>query len=116
MKGLTQYLVFDCGKFFQEKKLMATACKSWVDYESKEVLGTKIDVVITEDKTPYKTKTSEQISNLYEKFAVKVGKALTIPVGTEITLVNPVGTVYGEYRQLLSVVADDIQAVTNGKE
>ncbi len=111
MKKLNQFVKFDGPGFFADKKLMVTGCKPWVDFESKETLGTKLDVVITEDNTIYREKDGEHISNLYEKFSVKISQKVAVPSGTEITLVNPVGTVYGDYRNLLSVVVDDIKIV-----
>jgi len=109
MKKLMQF--FDAERFFAAKRLTVTGCKPWVDFSSKATLGTKIDVVIIEDKTEYRLKDGETASNLFEKFSAKVPKQLAVPTGTEITLVNPVGTVYGEYNAKLSVVADDIKVV-----
>jgi len=102
---------FDSERFLSGKRLVVTGSRPWVDFSSKAVLGTKLDVVITEDNTIYRQKDGEHISNVYEKFSVKIEKTITIPAGTEVALVNPVGTVYGEYNSKLSVVVDDIKVV-----
>jgi len=111
MKKLMQFLRFDGPGFFGEKKLMVTACKPWADFKTKEELGTKVEVVIIEDNTAYRLKDGEQVSNIYEKVAIKVAKQLTVPTGTVIELVNPVCTVYGDYRDKLSVTVDDVKVV-----
>lgn len=117
MKGLYQFVKFDCNGFLCGKTLQAVSCGPLNDYSTKEHIGTKIGIVITADDTVYELKNGEMCSNIYERFNVKViGKDLTLVPGTVVSLVNPRGTVYGEYRNMLSVVADDIQAVTNGKE
>lgn len=114
MYGLQQYLEFNCAEFLRGKVLSVTSCGPLQDYNTKQVTGTKVTTVITEDGTPYKPKTDgSAISNLYEKIAVKVpGKmGLNIPVGSNVELINPVGTVYGEYRNRLSITADDIKVI-----
>lgn len=114
MRGLNYFLSFNAPDFLRGKKLVVTGVKEWTDYTTKEHLGTKVSVVFAEDSTSYPTKNGEQISNLYEKLVVKVAKDVKIPVGTEIVLVNPMATVYGEYRNLLSVKADDVVPANNG--
>ena len=56
-----------------------------------------------------------EYSNLFEKFTVKVFKDINVPVGATVELVNPVGTVYGEFRNQLSVRADDVRIVGGGQ-
>lgn len=36
---------------------------------------------------------------------------LDLPIGSVVRIVNPVATVYGEYRNQLSVKADDVVAI-----
>ena len=102
MFGLAQYLRFDCTAFLTDKVLSATSCGPLKDFETKQVTGSKVVVVITKDETHYKPKADgTAITNLFEKITVKLpGKmGLTVPVGAVVELVNPVGTVYGEYRR-----------------
>jgi len=109
MKYLGQFQKFDSESFFKEKVLIANGCSQWVDSDTKQVLGTKISTVIVKDDTEYNQKDGEAASNLFEKFNVKVPKTVSVPVGARIELVNPVGTIWGDYRNQLSVTADDIK-------
>lgn len=118
MNGLLPYLVFDCAAFLSGKVLSVTLCGPLQDYNTKQVTGTKVTTVIIEDNTPYKPKANgTKVTNLYEKITVKLpGKMnLDIPVGSVVELVNPVGTVYGEYRNRLSITAEDIKIVSAPK-
>ena len=109
MKRLSEFMACDAETFFKDKTLQALGGSPWLDFNTKEVLGTKIPVVIIADNTAYKQKEGEVISNAYEKFDVKVKKFnMQIPVNSIVTLVNPVCTVYGDFRNKLSVITDDI--------
>ena len=110
MKKLSVFLHFDCQSFLEGKQLQALSQKDWVNFETKNVLGTVVEAVIVEDHTDYHLKPGEQVTNLFEKMNVKVAKTgVRIPVGAKIELVNPVGTVYGDYRNQLSIRCDDIR-------
>ena len=75
MYGLAQYLRFDCGAFLRDKVLTVTSCGPLKDYETKQVTGTKVITVITEDKTPYKPKADgTAICNRYEKISCRTGQ------------------------------------------
>ena len=118
MYGLAQYLRFDSTAFLKDKVLSVTTCGPLQDYETKQVTGTKVVVVVTKDETPYKPKADGTvITNLFEKITVKLpGKmGLTVPVGAAVELINPTGTVYGEYRNQLSITADDIKVIGAAK-
>ena len=41
---------------------------------------------------------------------------LNIPIGSSIELINPVGVVYGEYHNRLSLTADDVKVIAAAKE
>lgn len=111
IKYLSQFLKFHCKAFFDGKKFLCVGCQNWTDYETKKHMGTKVNAVIIEDNTPYKQKDGETVSNLYEKIAFKCKKDVNIPQNANIIPVNPVATVYGEYRNQLSIVCDDIQII-----
>ena len=118
MYGLAQYLRFDSTAFLKDKVLSATSCGPLKDFETKRVTGSKVVVVITKDETHYKPKADgTAITNLFEKITVKLpGKmGLNIPVGSVVELINPTGTVYGEYRNQLSITADDIKVIGAAK-
>jgi len=114
MKLLNTFLLFQWKQFAQDKEFTVTAMTEWVDYDTKRHLGTRVDVVITADATPYKTKDGQQVSNLFEKLTFKVNKDVTVPVGAKVVPVNAVATIYGQYRNQLSVKCDDIQVVQAG--
>lgn len=111
MRGLTQFRSFDYERFTKDKVLVVTGISPWTDFATQSPLGTKVEVAIFRDKTEYKSKDGEAISNLYEKFFVKVPKAVSVPLNSVVVAVNPVATIYGDYQNQLSVKADDIQVV-----
>ncbi|MCM1149599.1 MAG: hypothetical protein NC319_05885 [Butyricicoccus sp.] len=116
MNALSQFQTFNCADFFTEKDLTVTSCGPLKNFKTKAIEGSRLEVCITRDGTHYDPpvkKDGTTISNLYEKLTVKVpGKTLTMPVGAVVTLVNPIGTIWGDYRNQLSVTAEDVQAVT----
>ena len=71
-------------------------------------LGWIVDVAITTDKTPYRLKDGETGSNLYEKLSFKCVKQPMVGVADEVVPVNPVCTIWGEYRNNLSVKCDAV--------
>lgn len=114
MKKLNLFTHFDFNAFAKGKKFLVVGQKPWADYNSGEVLGTKVEIVITEDKTDYGISENEiTVNNLYEKFIVKISKDknVTVELGKEVRLINPRGSVYGDYRNQLSVTADGLQVV-----
>ena len=109
MKKLNNFIHFDTKEFLKDKRLIALGQQEWKDFSTKSLLGTRIEVVIAQDKTDYG---EEGVSNLYEKFVVKIPKVITVPVNTEIRLKNPEAKVYGEFHNQLSVVAEDIEVIS----
>lgn len=122
MKNLYQFQKFDLVAFLIGKELMVTGCGLWKDRDTGAELGTKVDVAITKDDTTYSpSKDGSVQTNLYEKLSVKLSKFnFTVPVGSIVTIVNGTATVYGDYRNQLSVRADDVKVVQapapSGKE
>ena len=115
MKKLNQFVKFLFDEFSKGKVYRVTGVRPWLDYDTKEHLGTKIDVIIAEDKTVYDTKNGETVTNQYEKLAFKIPKDIKIPTDARVTPVNPVAVVYGQYRNQLSVTADDIKVIAPQK-
>lgn len=112
MRGLTYFLAFNVLDFFELKTLVVTSVTQWLDFKTKEHLGTKVEVFISEDATEYPTpRDGGQISNLGQSFAIKVPHDVSVKIGDVVEMVNPVATVYGEYRNQLSVKADDVVVV-----
>ena len=111
-KALIQFLLFNWAAFAEDKQFVVTGSSEYRDFNTKAHLGTKVECIIAEDRTPYKSKDGQKYSNLYEKITFKVSKDVNIPVNSVVKPVNAVATVYGEYRNQLSVKCDDIVVVT----
>lgn len=111
MKKLMLFLLFVWEKFAAGKEFTVIGVAPWIDYDTKQPLGTKVDVVISADRTPYPVKDGEIVSNLYERLSFKVAKNVSVPIGSKVLPVNPIATVYGEYKNMLSVKCDDIKVM-----
>lgn len=111
VKGLNQFQHFDTEGFFRDKRLLVTGVREWTDFNTKEVLGTIVETVIAVDKTPYKTKEGQRISNRFEKLNLKI-PVRNFDVELDKTVV-PAGevtaTVYGDFRNQLSVKCTEIK-------
>ena len=92
MKNLGQF--FDYKRFFEGKRFVVTDNQPLQDFETKKVLGRKIEVAIAEDNTAYVPSNSGAVqTNLFEKMKVKVlndgkgnyDKVSSIASGTYVT-------------------------------
>lgn len=112
LKKLSHLLSFDNHEFFGKKSYLLFGSEKWVDYESNKVMGVKFKVVIYQDETNYG---DLSISNAGETLTVKVKGARDGYQGAPVPvrLINPRGTIYGEYRNQLSIVADDVEIINN---
>lgn len=116
LKNLNQFAPFQAEKFLEGKLLMVTNCMDATDYETKAIVGSKIEVAIVKDNTVYeKTKDGLVVNNnLLEKLSVKLPRTgIKIPQNTYISLVNPSGTIYGQFRNQLSLKADDYKIINS---
>ncbi len=111
MKKLAQFSQFDWDSFITGKILRSTECSELKDHNTGEHIGTKVVVAIVRDDTKYKQNDGENVTNLFEKFNIKVLKDVNVPIGATVVPVNAKATVYGEYRNMLSVTAEDIQVI-----
>ena len=111
MKKLILFILFDWLRFAKDKRFVCTGCSDWKDYDTGELLGTKVDSAIVSDHTDYG---DPMVSNLYEKVTFKVAKKLDIPLNVEIQPKGVVATVYGDYRNQLSCTAEDISVISKG--
>lgn len=112
LKKLNRFTYFDLDQFLTGKRLLVVGVSEWKDYDTQNVLGTKVEVVIAVDKTDYGAVEGEVISNLYEKLIIKVAQVgLRFPLNTEVRLINAEAIVYGEYRNQLSITAENIEVV-----
>lgn len=108
MKYLSQFLEFCWMAFAKGKKFTVTGVRPWTDFQTKQPLGWIVDVAITADTTPYKLKDGESGSNLFEKIAFKCTAQPMVGISDEVVPVNPVCTIWGEYRNNLSVKCDAV--------
>ncbi|MDE7433270.1 MAG: hypothetical protein K2N34_15340 [Lachnospiraceae bacterium] len=115
LKKLSQFNVFDWNKFSAGKRYMCLGVSELTDYNTKKHMGTKVEAVITDDRTPYQTKDGEQVTNAYEKLTFKVRKDVKIPINAFINPVNVDAKVYGDFRNQLSITCDDIQVIGQAK-
>ena len=114
MKKLHQFARFDWDAFAAEKVFSVTAVSPWVDFKDKTtVLGTAVEVAIVEDRTAYNCKPGEVVTNQFGKLTFKVPlKSVSVTLGDLVEPVNPVATICGDFRDKLSVKADDVCPIT----
>lgn len=111
MIRLNEFNTFDWPRFAGEKVFVCTGQRPWTDRDNGSTLGTVVDAVIYRDDTTYKHKDGDTRTNRFEKIAFKVSKTVTVPVDAQIKPVNAVATIWGDYRNNLSVKAEDIEVV-----
>lgn len=110
-KKLSQFNYFDIDGFLEKIRLTTTGQSIWKDFDSGKPLGTKVEVAIAVDKHNYNTVEGEKVSNIHEKFKVKIPKEIDVPMDVEVRLVNPEASIYGDYHNQLSVTAENIEVV-----
>lgn len=113
MKKLSKFLKFDLDAFLSGKVLQVVSCREWLDYETKEKKGTRVEVAIMRDKTDYG---DAGITNLFEKFSIKIPRTINVPAGAIVEPIDGKGTVYGDFRNQLSVTASDLRVVQNNAQ
>lgn len=111
LKKLYRFSYFDIDGFLEGKKLSTVGLTEWKDFKTQNVLGSKVETVIIEDKTDYGTVEGEIVSNIYEKLTIKVPKKVEVPMNVMVRLINSEAVVYGEFRNRLSITADDIEVI-----
>lgn len=107
MKRLNIFSHVDVETMVSNMELKAMKSEILSDFETKKELGAKYTVLIWSDSNDYGT---TGVSNAGETFTVKMLGQKPKPIETpiDIELVNPTGVIYGDYRNQLSVTADDI--------
>lgn len=113
MYNLKPFQVFQTEKFLKDKELTVTNIKPWQDFDTKEILGVKVEVAITKDETVYPAgRDGTVMTNLFEKLTFKVPKnSVDVKANDIVTPVHPVATIYGDYQNQLSITADDVVVV-----
>ena len=110
---LSQYQSFDFERFAQGKVFLCTGCSPWIEHNTKRKLGTRVEVVIIKDNTQYNTAPDDTTNNLFEKLVFKVAKELNVPSQVHVIPIGATATVYGEYRNMLSIKCEDIRLANN---
>lgn len=110
MKHLSFFNNFDFEHFSKGKVFSVVDYSTWVDRDTKKLLGTIVNVVILQDETYYGEDRAG--TNKYEKLRFKVrDKQLILSADTQVVPVNPIARVYGDFNNLLSVTCDDVKVV-----
>ena len=115
MRGLSQFQTFDWKAFSKDKQFAVTQVSEYTDFETGKHLGTKVEVVIIVDKTPYQFRDGNEFTNRFEKLVFKCSKDLDIPLDAIVAPQNAIVTVYGEFRNQLSVKCDDVTVLSMPK-
>lgn len=110
-KSLGSYL--DNAKIYSNWVIQTTEIRPWMDPNDRNKrLGTRVTVAIIQDNLDYPPRADgSKVSNIFEKFVVKIAKPVDVPVGAIVQLVNPKGKIYGNFCGELSTTADDIKVV-----
>ena len=111
MKNLYQFLMFDLVAFLCGKTLLVTGISPLSDHASGEVIGTRVECVITRDDTVYRAAKDSTIStNLYERLFIKIKhpNSVSVTVGDEVEVINGTAVVYGDFNNKLSLTADGL--------
>lgn len=112
MKKLHLFTYFNFDEFAKGKRFMSIGQQEWKDFKTGNILGTKLIVVIMQDKTIYDgVPDGEVVSNLYEKLTIKIPIKISVPMNVEVRLINADATVFGEFRNQLSVTAENVEVV-----
>lgn len=112
LKKLSSLLNFDNREFFENKTFLLFGIEDWQEFKTKKVLGAKYKVVIFEDNTNYGGDMS--VSNAGESLTVKVEGVKAVAYdgrARKVRLINPQATIYGEFRNELSVKADAVEFI-----
>ena len=108
MKALNQFQTFDWAKLSEGKQFAVTQVSEYTDFDTGAHLGTKVEVVIIVDKTPYQFREGNEFTNRFEKLVFKCTKDLDIPLDARVEPKGVTATVFGDYRNKLSVKCDDV--------
>ena len=102
--GLFQH--FEADKFLKDKTLLALAVEPFVN-DDKIQIGYKVTVVVYDDSTDYG---DADVTNAGDSYKVKIQNMQMnqFELPEMVKLVKPTGTVYGDYREKLSLSAENI--------
>lgn len=109
------YDKFPFNEFVKEKKLEVAELRPWIDYNTRQRLGTLVKVSIAEDNSKYPPSSTGEIrSNHREVFTVKVHKDnVSVKRGDIVRFVGVDAKIIGDYRNELKVEAEDVVLETD---
>ena len=130
MRYLTRFVEFNHEAFFEKKKLVFMKAAPWTERDSggsvDRTIGAKVTLLVKDDATDYgEDRDGAKVvgCNAMEMFTVKVpNKTLSEfeawqPLSTPVRLENvQKATVWGDYKDNLSIVCDVAQAPTGNKQ
>lgn len=111
MKNLRQFQIFDSESFFKDKQFVYMASNDYFEYKNGEKtdikLGVKVEAVIVNDRTAYKT----DVTNEFEKINFKIENVDIFEMDkmarfTLNTSKIKTVTVFGQFQNQLSIVID----------
>lgn len=115
LKRLSEFRSFDWDRFADGKAFVTTGIRPWNEFKdghrTETRLGTSVEVVILHDRTQYRDRAGEQVSNRFEKLTFKVPEVVDVPLETQVVPVDVVATVYGDFANQLSVKCSRIDIV-----
>lgn len=105
-RKLGNFETFNAKEFLKDKTLMALARTPLTDGEKNQI-GYTLTVVVYEDRTDYG---DQSVTNAGDSYKVKIPNMeineITIPCN--VTLIEPEGKVWGEFRNNLSLSAKNV--------
>ena len=117
LKNVQMFNKFDAEAFFKGKKLLFIKASEWQERDPEgnvsRLLGSKVQALIAEDKTDYGS--AKASANFGETITIKVKDiapsafAKLEPMKTILEVQFAKATVYGPYRNELSLIASNIE-------
>ncbi|KXU01360.1 hypothetical protein SCODD09_01383 [Streptococcus constellatus] len=112
LKKLNSFTKFDAEAFLTNKSIIAISDEEWKEKDGDQyiVRGRKVKCLIFSDNTDYGKGAEDRDLNAGEQLVIKVPQTTLAPYqkGNRISLINPSGTVYGEFRNQLSLKAEKV--------
>lgn len=113
INGAGQFEKFGWQEFCGDKVLMVKNVAPMRNYDTGEITGTKVEALIIKDDTQYKPKADGSVvSNLFNALSVKLPKQdVNVKIGDIVEFKNVTAKVWGDFRNELSVTAEDVTVV-----
>ena len=106
---MSQFNVFDFEAFSSGKVFSVVSIGEYKDFNTKEHLGSKVEVVILEDNTEYDS--ADTRNNRFEKLVFKSSNDVNLKVDDIVKPVQPIAKCFGEFHNQLSITCKDVVLV-----